>query len=240
MKLLMITKADENITAYSRYTLPIHRMYAEKWGADFKRYDDLLIKCPRRLMILRELLKSQYDRILHIDADIIINKNCPNIFDIVPSDTIGLVFEDKGSRLINRRKRIEHVKQIHGGNKNWTEGYWNGGILVISSMHREIFSAINGKLWDDEQIGKGQAHISYQIMKQRHKYIDLGYKWNHMSMFSEPWNSSPSRFDSYIIHYAGNGKFADKEKMKGKSKGEHRIQLIINDIEKIYGIQKGK
>lgn len=62
MKLLMITRADKSvIEEYGKFTLPIHRMYADKWNADFKRYDDLLIKCPRRLMILRELLKSQYD-----------------------------------------------------------------------------------------------------------------------------------------------------------------------------------
>ena len=28
-----------------------------------------------------------------------------------------------------------------------------------------------------------------------------------MTMFSEPWNGSPDRFDSHIIHYAGQGIF---------------------------------
>jgi len=47
-------------------------------------------------------------------------------------------------------------------------------------------------------------------------------------MFSEPWNGSPSRFDSYILHYAGGGRFPDKGK-------QSRVQLIRDDIKKIYG-----
>ena len=103
-------------------------------------------------------------------------------------------------------------------------------MLIVSRLHKDIFTKINGKLWggDFKVMGAIQAHIGYQIMKQGHKYLDLGYKFNHMSMFSESWNGSPSRFDSYIIHYAGKGIFPDKGK-------RNRTQLIIDDIEKIYG-----
>lgn len=229
MKLLMATRADKAvIEEYAKFTLPIHEMYAKKWNADFKNLHDLPTEHPWRIMILRDLLKSDYDRVLCMDADIIINKNCPNIFNMVPHDTIGLVYEDKGSRLKNRRKRIKRIKQLHGGNEHWTEGYFNGGFFIISSMHREIFTAINGVMWDENQMGGGEPHIGYQIITQGHKCIDLGFKFNHMSMFSEPWNGSPSRFDSYIIHYAGGGRFSDKG-------DRSRAQLIKDDIDEIYG-----
>jgi len=234
VKLLMATCSDDS-QIHAKYTLPIHRMFAHKWNAEFRILDDQSYNKSNlnlwnyRTMIFHELLET-YDRILYLDSDIVINRTCPNIFNVVPFDTIGLVFEDKGSRLENRRKRIAHIKNVHGGNEDWISGYFNGGMLIVSRLHKEIFTKINGRLWgeDFKVMGGIQAHLGYQIMKQGHKYIDLGYKWNHMSMFSEPWNGSPSRFDSYIIHYAGGGRFPDK--------GErNRVQLIKDDIEKIYG-----
>ena len=232
MKLLMVTRASVDILDYSQYTHPILRKYAKKWGADFiildkthKTYGSLSL----RLLRFHELL-DEYDRIFQIDTDIIINKTCPNIFEVVPYDTMGLVFEDKGSRLENRRARIEHIKNIYGGNESWVSGYFNSAVFVVSRPHREIFTKINGKFWgeDFKVRGADQTHYSYQLMKQGHKYIDLGYKWNHMSMFSESWNGNPSRFDSHIIHYAGGARFPDK-------RDRSRTQLIIDDIKKIYG-----
>lgn len=235
MKLLMAVCADENVMEYACYTLPILRMYARKWDADFKILDDQSYnKLGRamwnfRTMIFYDLFKV-YDRILYLDSDVVINKSCPNIFDIVPHDTIGFVLEDKGSRLVNRRARIAHIKSYFGGNEGWTSDYFNSGVFLISRLHRKMFTKINGKLWGEnfEVNGLNQTHYGYQIMKQRYKYVDLGYKWNHMSMFSEPWNGSPSRFGSYILHYAGYGAFPDKG-------GRTRTQLMKDDIMKIYG-----
>ena len=230
MKLLMATCADES-QVHAKYTLPIHRMYADKWGADFKVLDDQYYNklgfamWNYRTIVFHELLED-YERIFYLDSDIVINKTCPNIFDFVPYDTVGLVLEDKGSRLKNRRGRIAQIKAAFGGNEHWTEGFPNGGLYIVSSIHRDIFTKINGQLWNGP--GYDGNHYMYQIIKQGHKYIDLGYKWNHMSMFSEAWNESLSRFDSYILHYAGGGKFSDKDNRSVP-------QMIKDDIRKIYG-----
>ncbi len=230
MKLLMATCADENIMEYAHYTLPIFRMYAERWGIEFKVLDDQSYNKMGngmwnfRTMEFYELLEI-YDRIFYLDSDIVINKSCPNIFNIVPCDMVGLVLEDKGSRLKNRRGRIAQIKAAFGGNERWTEDLLNGGLYVVSKIHRDIFTKINGQFWNGPSCDGN--HYMYQIKKQGHKYIDLGYKWNHMSMFSEPWNGSASRFDSYIIHYAGAAKFPNMGK-------RNRVQLIKDDIKNIY------
>lgn len=230
MKLLMATCADES-QQHAKHTLPIHRMYARRWGADFKVLDDQYYNklgfamWNYRTIVFRELLE-EYERIFYLDSDIVINKTCPNIFDAVPYDTVGLVLEDKGSRLENRRRRIALVKAHFGGNDHWVTGFPNGGLYVVSKTHREIFTKINGQLWNGP--GYDGNHYMYQIMKQAHKYVDLGYKWNHMSMFSEPWNGGLSRFDSYILHYAGGGKFPDRDNRSVP-------QMIEDDIRRIYG-----
>lgn len=226
MKLLMVTRADESVTAYTKYTHPILRLFTKRWGAEFKVLDaSLEINKMWRIMELYNIFED-YDRIFHIDSDVVINKNCPNIFDIVSHDTIGLVFEDKGSRLKNRRSRIMQIKQRFGDNEYWTSGYFNMGVFLASKMHRDMFTKIDGQLW--EEAGLEQTHLNYQMRKLGCKYVDLGYKFNHMSMFSEAWNGGLSRFDSYIIHYVGEGRFLDK--------GNRTMEkLIKDDIVRIYG-----
>jgi len=236
MKLLVITRADESVVEYTQLTHPIIRMFAEKWGAEFKILGSAVgqkvdperefINKMWRILEFYDIFED-YDRIFHMDSDIVINKTCPNVFEIVPSDTVGLVFEDKGSRLRNRRERIAQIKARFGGNEHWISGYFNMGIFLSSRMHREMFTKIDGQLWEAE-VGLEQTHLSYQLMKLKYKYVDLGYKFNHMSMFSEAWNGSVSRFDSHIIHYAGGAKFPDKGKRS-------RNQLIKDDVERIYG-----
>lgn len=234
-KKLVITFADDRVVDYTKHTHPILEKFAEKWDADFKNFDSIFFdefdvnRWSLRIKIIYDQLEI-YDRILHLDSDVVINKDCPNIFDVVPYDKIGFVFEDKGSRLEDRQGRIVDIKKLYGGNEGWTSGYFNAGMFIVSRLHQEIFTSINGKFWGEGRRARGsdQTHLGYQIMKQGHKYVDLGYKWNHMSMFSEEWNGNPSRFDSHIIHYAGRAGFPDK--------GErNKTQLMIDDIEQIYG-----
>ena len=82
--------------------------------------------------------------------------------------------------------------------------------MVFSKEHRELFQPIDGDKWVNTVNGPSQGHFGWKIYKHNMKAMDLGYKFNHMSMFSESWNGSPSRFDSYFIHYAGGGNFPDK------------------------------
>lgn len=226
MKLLMVTRADEGVMAYTKYTHPILRMFAERWGAEFRILDTSLgANGVWRILELYNMFED-YDRIFHIDSDAIINKNCPNIFDIVPYDTIGLVFEDKGSRLEDRRLRIIKIRQRLRGDRHWISGYFNMGVFLASKVHRDMFTKIYNLLWKADA-GLEQTHLNFQMREHGYKYIDLGYKFNHMSMFSEAWNGSPLRFDSHIIHYAGGGMFPDKDNRAME-------QLIKDDIARIY------
>lgn len=229
MKFLISTTADKNIREMTDLTHPVMKSFAKKWGADFlilsqdADCDVPMGKIHYRIMELYNLL-DEYDRIIQLDSDIIINKNCPNLFEIVPYDEIGTVLEDKGSRQDVRRDRIRQAQQLWG-DLNWREGYINTGVFVVSKPHKDIFRKINGGYWI--RLGFDCIHLSYQIHRLGLKIFELDYRFNHMSMFSEEWNGSPSRFDSYIIHYAGNAKFSGKKKRS-------RVQLIRDDIERIH------
>lgn len=225
----MTTRADDKIREMAALTHPILKKFALKWGADFSILDHIsgcTIGDGRyhyRIMKFYDLLLD-YDRILSIDSDIIINKNCPNLFDVVPYDKIGTIFEDKGSRLIDRKKRIQLI-QKEWGEIGWRSGYINTGVFLVSREHRQVFKKFKNKYW--VKSGFDDVHLGYQIHRLGLKIFELNWQFNHMSIFSESWNKSPSRFDSYIIHYAGHTAFPDKG-------NRTKVNLIEDDIHKIY------
>ena len=141
---------------------------------------------------------------MNLDSDILINHNCPNLFDIVPYECVGAIYEDKGSRAQDRHQRIEHTQEKFG-DIGWTEGYPNTGVFLTSKPHKNIFEKIDGEYWTGR--GFDDAHLGYQIYKHGHCFHELTFRHNNLTMFSESWNGSPNRFESYIIHYAGAGIF---------------------------------
>jgi hypothetical protein len=233
-KLAVVTRADDNWKVISVLTHPILHAYAESMDADFVVLSKLREDCEKdrskyHFRILDQYnLFEEYDRILHIDSDVIIAPDCPNIFNVVPEDKIGTILEDKGTRRDERLARIREV-QNHWGGVGWTEGYINTGVFVASKQHRDIFKKYKNKYWEGE--GEDDVHIGYLIHLLGHHIHELSYKFNHMSMFSEPWNNSPSRHDSHCIHYAGNAEFPDIPGLKNpKIKAYH----MAKDIEKLF------
>jgi hypothetical protein len=208
-KLAVVTRADDNIKKMAYLTHPHIAKYAYLCGADFIVYDfnPVVLTSDNRphYRILRgkdDLLI--YNRILFIDTDVIISRDCPNIFEEVPYNCIGSVFEDVGTRRIDRRGKIAAMQE-KWGDVGWKTGYTNAGVFVVSDCHRGIFDSHDGEYW--LEWGSADLHMSYMAHKHGYKFHELSYQWNHMTMFSEEWNGCKNRFDSYIIHYAGAGIF---------------------------------
>ncbi len=155
---------------------------------------------------------NQYDRIIRLDSDILITPNCPNLFEVVPENMIGAVFEDVGSRKNHRKSQIQLVKN-ELGSVDWDENYFNSGMIVVSKMHKDLFLLTSDDLKQisNSNLGdmKEQTFLNWRIHKHGINLFPLDYHYNHMSMFSETWNNSADPLKSYLIHYAGpqKGKF---------------------------------
>jgi len=209
MKLLIATRADDNIKWMTDFTHPMIKRYAERCNAEFtilsgntyQRNYNGAVHNHYRILDLYNLL-NKYDRILSLDSDILIQKTCPNIFDEVPEEKIGTIYEDKGSREKFRRSLITSIQEKRG-DIGWTEGYINTGVFIVSKCHKSIFKVDLDNLWLD--FGQDDVELGYQINKLKFPIHELPFQYNHMSMFSEVFNNYASRFDSYIVHYAGNG-----------------------------------
>lgn len=223
MKRLVVTRADDGIQEMTNMTFPVMKKFCKQWDVDFMVLDHKppVMSDDRRphfrITKVADLL-NDYDRVLNLDCDLLINKTCPNIFDVVPEDCIGTIYEDVGSRTGNRRARISNAQRVFG-DVGWTEGYINTGVFLVSKIHGEIFAPINGRYYTQD--GSDDVHLGYQIKRLGFKVHELPYTFNHMTMFSE---TGADRFDSYIIHYAGHGIFDDVR---------NRNEQIRKDLEKI-------
>lgn len=167
-------------------------------------------------------LYDKYDRILRLDADVLITPNCPDLFQIVPEEQIGVVFEDVGPKETQRRELIKIVQE-ELGDLNWSQGYFNSGVILASKKHKEIYKLTHDDL---ERIScfkfktaKEQTFLNYRVRKLGFKIYELDYKFNHIiKIFSQPWIGIPDKFNSYIIHYAGNQKVKPKDMKKDLKK----------------------
>ncbi len=205
-KRLVVTRSDDSQNEMARITHPIIREYSDKCEADFMILSDNLGYKSSHYRILKLYdLFEEYDRILSLDTDILILKSCPNIFDVVPKDCIGTIFEDVGSRQQDRRNRIRMVQEKFG-DVEWKSGYINTGVALFPRESRIIFGQKpENELWNG--LGYDDVWLGYMIRKYKLEIFELDPIWNFMSMFSEPWNMNKSRFEAHIIHYAGAGAF---------------------------------
>ena len=221
MKLLITTRADNNINKISDLTIPLIKQYAIKYNADFyiiSSRPPILTDDDSwhfRVMELFKLLNN-YDRILLLDCDLIIKKDCPNLFEIVPEDSIGSVIEDNfGWRKEERRMYIRKMQEQFG-DLGWKEGHINDSVFVVSKIHQSIFQPINGKYYTGPY--SDDIHLGWQIHKQKFKIFELDPKFNMMRCF---WENGYNRLDGYIIHYAGFPL-------------EKRYKMIVNDLTTLY------
>ena len=215
MKTAIATRADNNIKEMTDITHPIMRKYAEKIGADFIVLGDKGEEHYHyRILQLYDLF-DKYDRIISMDSDILIQDNCPNLFDVVPEDMIGSVLEDKGSRTEERRQRIKKIQMMFGS-IGWKTGYINTGVAVFSKEHRDIFR--KRELWFD--FGYDDVYLGYHLNKANIQIFELDWKFNCMRCFLESWNGNPNKFDAYILHYAGGG--SDKSQQLIEIKRDYR------------------
>ena len=174
MKLLITTRADDGIKEMTSITHPTIREYANRVGADFMVLShnppsDSGDGRPHYRILKHFELHEEYDRILHLDSDMIIKPDCPNIFDVVPYDKIATVLEDKGSRKPHRVNLMLQAQQKFG-DVGWCGEYINTGVLLTSKCHKNIFMPINGEYWTG--FGSDDVLLGYQIKKHNFQIMD--------------------------------------------------------------------
>jgi glycosyltransferase involved in cell wall biosynthesis len=79
---------------------------------------------------------NRYERVLYVDADILISPAAPDLFHIVPETHVGACLERdfSGKDLVGIRERPL------GGFPELGKAAFNAGVLVVSRAHRDLFA----------------------------------------------------------------------------------------------------
>lgn len=219
----VVTRAKDDYEV-AKVTHPNLKAYAERCKADFIVINEEKINLGHfgyEIFQCYELFE-RYERILNLDSDVVLTPSCPNLFDVVPYDKIGCVYEDKYTRKADRLEYIRKCQQQFG-DVGWRKGYINTGVFLLSRCHKNVFTFEPEKVWND--LGYDDVLIGYNIHKYGYQVYELPYKFNHMSMFSE---MGRNRLKSYIIHYAGRGFSSRMDPIDQIRSDLHKLQRTSN------------
>jgi len=198
-KAIVTLSMGKEAKEFSILTHPLIKDYANRINASFVIIDryKLRLGSPHfEKFQIYELLNT-FNRIIYLDTDIIITPRCPNLFDIVPEDKLGVFFENKFGN--THGHAIKLIKEELGDLPGWKEDYFNSGVMVISRRHKEIFNPNYGHFKGSFE----QTQLNYNVQKLKIPTYNLGFKYNYIHLREHRDRSE--RFSCYIIHYAGCG-----------------------------------
>lgn len=196
---------------WSEISEPRIAEYARRCGAQFR------VVTPEhwrgvvsRGVCIRPVV-HEFERTLVIDADVVISREAPNIFDSFPkTGNVRMALDAKPGDEIgwNRIDDIVAIQAMCGGVR-WTKRYYNAGVVLCDRMHTLVWDHwvdFVPEMWPD------QANINYFA----HKYYRveaLPREWNSFGMNNGFLTNPPDALikiahGSHIAHAAG---FADRD-----------------------------
>ena len=196
--------------------------YAEKCGADYIELTG--DQCPEFSIYNKfriHAVTKRYKKTLFLDADICVNKNTPNIFDITPDDKISafvdheLFMQDDSGRTYPWIEEALDSAYLSGCDdypeENRDNQMINSGVLVIPQSLSDYYKQPVRKylkFWCFDQI-----HLTLMLPKD--KLNTLGVEWNNTAIPNE--DKFLERLDDTYFDHLNGG--------EGVSQGV-RLQLM--------------
>jgi hypothetical protein len=211
MKVLLCTIAigEQYLNMYNKLFRKSHEAYAKKHGYSFKVFEDFLdtnIHHYNAVSFNKILVCSksnEYDLIIFVDADILINPNSPPLHTIDYNGKIGVVDEFSQP---TKEKRLEIQIKENYADKTANEFYklcgfdintemvFNTGLLVMNpKLHSNFLQSIYDKyvitsLTHYRGFIFEETCISYEIIKNNMYYV-LPNKFNALWALEKMSNS---------------------------------------------------
>jgi lipopolysaccharide biosynthesis glycosyltransferase len=210
--IVIIDIAQNGFNGITQYSLNSFKSYSQRVNADLIVIDTPQLESKYKLYTQSPYpyirfeknqiydLFDTYDRILRLDSDTLIKKDCPNYFDL-DSSNLYVTREDVGSRKDNRLKRIRNIKKQLGEVEGWNDFYFNSGVLLASKLHKEAFNLNNIDLTKVSGNMQEQSVLNWLSFYNKFNLVDLGPTFNFLDFFEK--DKVAFKKNSYIIHYAG-------------------------------------
>lgn len=195
-------------------THPSMMHYANRINAEFIDIrDQKLSQYPYfEKFRLYEILED-YDRVLFLDTDVIIRKDCPNLFNMVPFEKLGMydefVLSNPDERFIQYQIVDRAMREYFGEPLSYEmPRFFNTGVTIVSKVHRLFFVKPEKEILMPYL---DQAYLNALFLKEDAPIMDIGLHFNRMYYADKV--VKPHRLRSYIIHYAGIRNFDDLAKI---------------------------
>ena len=160
---------------------------------------------------LLENSEIDYNRVLVVDNDTIVHPNCPNFFEVVPEEKIGVVFDDSNFDWTIRSTDAYHHHVFSQFNRFDTFEYFNSGFLVLSRLHKEVYSKVidflgsNYNALNEVQkkygVGRDQTPLNF-LLREYSNLKFLSKKFNCQSLLSKEI-IEPKKLEKmvYVSHF---------------------------------------
>jgi hypothetical protein len=230
MKVAIVTIAIgwKYVEEFNKKFRPSQEYYAKKHGYDYRVITDFMgdIHYPAVVSLEKQLILSQpwsseYDFIIFLDADILINPNAPAIhIECENTDKIGMVDE-----MLQPTRSDRHELQVKNGwelsvNEYYkkadldleSDSIFNTGLIVLQpKKHGELCKNIYNKykqnqLYHPRYFHYEQAVVNYEYQKAN-LVLPLSSKWNAVwtlhkeSIFKGTFDEFVN--NNYFIHLTG-------------------------------------
>jgi hypothetical protein len=186
----IIVIVDIGDSKYSKYCIDSWRQWARKYGIEVLVIDDNLdidksIEPHWYKTFALSILENssvEFNRVAIVDNDTIVNPKCPNFFELLTDDEIGVSIDDTNYDWIIRSIECYKENVFRDFNDVSPFEYFNSGFMLLSKHHKDIFNSItkfvqnNYKSLQDVQlkygVGRDQTALNFLI---RH-FIETEYK----------------------------------------------------------------
>jgi hypothetical protein len=187
---------------------------ANRWGCDYTEITKNNTPYHPTTLKLMIFDLCKHDRIFLIDADAIIRKDAPNIFDLTDPKLFYAVknywdyFEKFGYRpredIEIAHREFNNIKLRKNLDPTLNEDYicnnfFNSGVQVVSrEYHSEIYPLALSYCLDVPLVWWDQMPINIAVYTIMKNYTGLSLEWNWR--FPE----STNKMSGFVDHYAGN------------------------------------
>jgi lipopolysaccharide biosynthesis glycosyltransferase len=211
---------------FSSKTNPIEHSEIEALDFLLHAYnEDWQNNAAKKLRVV-ELLEK-YERVLFIDCDILIQKDSPDLFEIVPFDKVGMFNE--GTFFTNYKEDFmqDWCEKFGLDYSKWDGAYYNSGVILFSRGHENLFYPPKFMYKD---MFYDQTHLNANIMEFDIPMQNLPYQFNRV--FFIDGVVPDSRYDSFFIHYAGSWHLLEEGHDENP---EYLLKVISYDLDVLNG-----
>lgn len=188
-----------------RCSRPFMESYARKIGADFLAITNGTQTWPMAEKFRLMEIGKHYERILFVDADVLIRPSAPNIFAIVPRGAIAahddIYFIDSGVGKFTDASWIEKEQRDLGISQDvkLERACINSGVVVFDGRDSDIWKA-PAKPFPLAHTME-QNWVQYNILSKK-KLFRLPGEWNHQWWMDPEFRHIDS---AHFVHLAGLG-----------------------------------